>query len=330
MKNKLAIGLCMATSLAGCAARHHPSEVAFAPAHLETSVDAAPAASHAQSARELIPVPGQLLPIPATHIGGEKSFPTKRVEKANRAALREPRSDNYVNAVQVYPWMEGSVYRLYAAPEQVSDIALEPGERLVSVAAGDTVRWIVGDTSSGSGTGKRSHILVKPSGIGLRTNIVITTDRRTYHLQLESTAKTAMAAISWTYPEDGLLALRGTAMGASSAGEVPTLDAASLRFNYVVLGDKPAWRPIRAFDDGRQVFIEFPADIGQKEAPPLFVLAADGSAELVNYRIRGNYYIVDKLFEAAELRLGKARQQVVRIRRVDDRRQSSKRGRRAS
>jgi type IV secretion system protein TrbG len=113
--------------------------------------------------------------------------PTSQVTKANGSALREPTRYGYLNAIQVYSYQEGQVYRLYAAPEQVTDIALQAGETLVSVAAGDTVRWIVGDTTSGSGAAKRTHILIKPSAPGLKTNLVISTDRRIYHLALEST-----------------------------------------------------------------------------------------------------------------------------------------------
>jgi type IV secretion system protein VirB9 len=70
---------------------------------------------------------------------------------------------------------------------------------------------------------------------------------------------------------------------------------------------------VRAFDDGRQVFIEFPPTLPQGEAPPLFIRGEGGRAELVNYRLRGRYYVVDRLFSVAELRLGGKRQQVVRI-----------------
>ena len=98
------------------------------------------------------------------------------VELANKAALREPSASGYRNAVQVYPYSEGALYRLFAAPERVSDIALQPGETLTSVAAGDTVRWTVGDTTSGSGEGRRTHILVKPFTAGLSTNLVIAAD----------------------------------------------------------------------------------------------------------------------------------------------------------
>src|SRR3546814_259917 len=121
---------------------------------------------------------------------------------SDRAARLEPTRHGYVNAVQVYPFTRGALYRLYAAPEQVSDIALQPGEKLVAVSAGDTVRWVVGDTTSGTGDEQQVHVLVKPVAPDLKTNLVITTDRRAYHLEMESTEGTYMASVSWHYPHE--------------------------------------------------------------------------------------------------------------------------------
>ena len=239
------------------------------------------------------------------------------VQAANRDAVREPQPGDFLGAVQVYPWSEGALYRLYAAPGEVSDIALQPGEALVSVAAGDTVRWIIGDTASGAGTARRTHILVKPSAGGLTTNLVIATDRRVYHVLAESNSRTAMPGIAWAYPDDALLALRGAPLPQSEP-VAADLTVEQLNFDYRIEGDNPAWRPIRAFDDGRQVFIQFPQALAQGEAPPLFVTGEKGRAELVNYRIRGRYYVVDRLFAAAELRMGEKDQQVVRILRGAD------------
>ena len=273
----------------------------------------------------LIPVSVvQTLPMPSLpkiespKVVPTKKAPTARVNDANLAALQEPVSDDYVNAIQVYPYSDGALYRLYAAPQEVSDIALQAGENLTAISAGDTTRWVVGDTTSGSGASKQVHILAKPFAANLKTNLVITTDRRTYHLQLESTAHTYMAALSWIYPHDGLIVeSRGGDSGASGAATssptdaIPSLD--NLHFDYAISGDNPPWKPLRAFDDGTHVYIEFPKTIDRNEAPPLFVAGAGGNKDLVNYRVRGDYYIVDQLFAVAELRLGQGRQQVVRI-----------------
>ena len=132
-----------------------------------------------------------------------------------------------------------------------------------------------------------------------------------------------MASVSWAYPEDQLIALRGRNAAAERAAPIATgVDIRALNFRYSIEGDNPPWRPLRAFDDGRQVFIEFPRGIGQGEMPPLWVIGPAGGGELVNHRVQGNHMIVDRLFAAAELRLGGKHQQVVRIVRNDGRPQS--------
>lgn len=242
-----------------------------------------------------------------------KRSPAARVAAAHDAALQEPAADGYVNAIQVYPYSDGALYRLYAAPQEVSDIALQTGESLTAISAGDTTRWVVGDTTSGAGASRQVHVLAKPFAPGLTTNLVITTDRRSYHLELESTAKTFMTAISWTYPQDTLVKQAATP-AASPMDGLASIE--NLHFDYFISGDTPIWKPIRAFDDGTHVYIEFPAAMSQGEAPPLFVAGPNGSRDLVNYRVRGTFYIVDQLFASAELRLGQEPQQVVRIKRA--------------
>jgi len=308
-----------ALALAACAGKTPPPAIAydsgsFRPAAIEADP---PKPVEIVTIVEPLPLPGQLQPLPSSS-QPDKRPPTVRVEAANKAALQEPTAYGYINAVQVYPFMEGALYRLYAAPELVSDIALQPGEQLTAVSAGDTVRWVIGDTTSGSGDNKRVHVLVKPFAPGLKTNLVITTDQRSYHIQLESTDRTSMAAISWTYPQDRLLALQRRNERAEAASPIDSgVALENLRFRYAVSGDNPPWRPVRAFDDGSKVYIEFPGRIDQGEAPPLFVVGPDGDNQLVNYRVRRNFYIVDRLFAAAELRLGADPQQVVRISRTD-------------
>lgn len=259
---------------------------------------------------------GRPIASPAPAVRGSDTD-VRTVRGANRAATLTPRRSGFINATQVYPFSDGVVYRVYAAPGNVTDILLQPGEALGAVASGDTVRWVIGDTTSGSGVSRRSHILVKPVSAGLSTNLVVTTDRRTYHLSLVSTRTTAMASLSWIYPQDQLLAIQRAAKAANEAAPIAAgVDLTQLHFNYVISGDKPAWRPIRAFDDGRQTFIEFPQALGVGEAPPLFLSGAKGEAELVNFRVRGHFYVVDRLFDTAELRLGLRHQDIVRITRT--------------
>lgn len=127
------------------------------------------------------------------------------------------------------------LYRLFAAPERMTDIALRPGEAVVSVAAGDTVRWTVWRHDQRHGRGQ-AYILVKPFSAGLSTNLIITTDRCAYHLQMESTSATAMTGLSWTYPQDELIAIWGRRAEAQAAAPVASgLAVQNPNFDYVTL-----------------------------------------------------------------------------------------------
>lgn len=322
----LAVALLSATALAGCASKKYiPPEIQYDDAVPAVQKVDPPGPVKVVELAKPLPLPGQLKPVETMKAASEPTDPKQRISQANEAARMQPVRDGFINAIQLYPWSEGALYQIYAAPGQVTDIALQPGEQLVGsgpVAAGDTVRWIIGDTHSGAGDRLQVHILVKPTRPDLQTNLVINSDRRTYHLELRSTEKTYMASVSWQYPQDQLIALRRQNAQASAAQPVASgVDIQKLNFRYRIEGEAAPWKPLRAFDDGAKVYIEFPSGIGQGEMPPLFVIGPSGGSELVNYRARQNYYVVDRLFAAAELRLGdKTSEKRVRIVRTDGKR----------
>ena len=313
-----------AALLAGCASRSKPPPViSLDEPRQERAAQLLPEAQQpveAVAVPQPLALPGQLKPVgreadakPTPEPADEKL----RVSRANEEARIAPTREGYVNAIQVWPYADGALYQVYASPGRVTVIALQPGEELVTVSAGDTVRWIVGDTASGSGADLRVNVLVKPTRVGLKTNLVITTNRRTYLLELSSTPQAWMASVSWDYPKDRLLALQKQAREAQAGAPVETgMTLEQIRFRYAVSGDSPPWKPLRAFDDGEKVYIQFPGGIAQGELPPLFVIGPQGDGQLVNYRFRAPYYVVDRLFGAAELRLGGDKAQVVRIERT--------------
>ncbi|MBB4095819.1 P-type conjugative transfer protein TrbG [Ochrobactrum pecoris] len=318
--------LMLATSaLAGCATSTPPPEISYDNAAPAVQTVDPPAPVTVVELPRPLPLPGQMKPVERSRQAPEPTDPTARVNQANAAARIQPVRDGFINSMQVYPFTQGALYQVYTAIGQITDIALQPGEQLVGsgpVAAGDTVRWIIGDTQSGAGPTLQVHILVKPTRPDLMTNLVINTNLRTYHMELRSTERTYMASVSWQYPQDQLIALRRQNQLAEATQPVVSgVDLANVNFRYAIDGDRAPWRPLRAFDDGRQVFIEFPRGIGQGEMPPLFVVGSEGNtSELVNYRVRGHHMIVDRLFAAAELRFGSGdRQKRVRIVRTDGR-----------
>lgn len=313
---KLSITLFLSSALIGCASFRPP----------EITYDDVPPAQRTpqQIAEDEPPEPLHTPPAwtparggPEAESGGDADQGLERVALANIAARVEPRRAGYFNAVQVFPYSPGALYQIYAAPGHVTEIALEPGEVLTGpgpIAAGDTVRWVIGDTTSGTGSDERVHILVKPTRADIVTNLVINTDRRTYHMELRAGEDTYMASVAWAYPESE----RRQARPRPPAEPVIPPPADRL-FRYAMSGDTPPWRPTAVFDDQAKVYVVFPRGIGQGELPPLVILGADGEPQLANSRVWRNVMIVDRLFGAAELRLGGDNQQIVRIARTDGR-----------
>ncbi|CAN5419372.1 N/A [soil metagenome] len=223
-------------------------------------------------------------------------------------------------AAAEYLFAERGVFEIVAAPGRITDIILEPGESLVEtnpIAAGDTLRWVIGDTTSGEGSARRVHVLVKPVQAGLSTNLIINTTRRSYHLQMRASARTFLSQVAWRYPKTtnpALLALaQPPLVAAAPTPQVPE----RLNLDYRIKG-QARWRPARVFDNGARTFVEFRPDLAMADLPPLYVLGLDGkSSELVNYRVEGRRLVVDRLFDRAELRFGLKRwERRVRIERT--------------
>lgn len=247
-----------------------------------------------------------------------RSGPSGRaaIAAANQAARAPSRADGFVGGVQVFAWSPGRVFEVWTAPLRVTTLTLAEGETLVSKAAGDTVRWQIGEAVSGSGSARRIHVLLKPLERGLETNLVLTTNRRVYLLDLKSGAADAFnAAIAWDEPAASAAGADVQELKGSDPLVTPQgpLDAS---YRIEPLGRRARWTPSSVFNDGLRTFIAFSADLQVDEAPVLFVLAPDGEAQMVNYRQQGGLFVVDRLFDRAELRLGDRRPQVVRIHRL--------------
>jgi type IV secretion system protein TrbG len=242
------------------------------------------------------------------------------IAEANQKAAQNPDQDGYFNAIQTYSYDQGALYQIYSAPLRLTMISLQPGEKVVGKpAAGDTTRWQMALGKSFSGGVEQQHIYLKPSRPGLDTSMVITTDRRTYYLELHSFEVQYMAAVSWRYPQDEVAQLEAGAAQAEARDKAvsASLDLTSAYFGYQinVYQGHPSWTPEQVFDDGRRTFIRFPKSMMFREAPALFVLSSNREVQLVNYRVRNEYYVVDRLFDEAELRVGQDKQEIVRIKR---------------
>jgi len=273
-----------------------------------------------------LPLPGQLQLKPEKNSTSEKDAdydPQKVINHANQTAAQNPHEDGYFNAIMQYTYVPGALYQVYAAPLRLTDIQLQPGEKVIGKpAAGDTARWFTGIGDSKVDGKVQKHVFLKPAKKGQHTNLTINTDKRTYHFELHSYEDTYMAAVNFSYPQDELAELQS--MRAEEAEEEKLITSTNININDLFFGYEieveegdPNWKPVRVFDDGIKTFIQFPPILKSSEAPALFVLSSEGDTQLVNYRVKNNYYIIDRLFERAELRVGQDDQTIVRITRED-------------
>ena len=200
---------------------------------------------------------------------------------------------------------------------RVTDIVLEPGEKILGQpASGDVVRWVLALGKSMENGAEQWHVYLKPTRPDLETNLAINTDRRSYLLELHSYTDTHMAAVDWDYPEDELARLQTQTSELASAEKL----GAHRRHRRAQLqlhdsSDEghagPGHRCRPSMTAGARSYA-FPAAMLVREAPALFVLR-DKETQLVNYRMKGDFYVVDRLIDSAELRVGQQDQEIVRI-----------------
>lgn len=231
-------------------------------------------------------------------------------EEIADSGLVKASDSSHVRARVQFPYLDGSIYEIYAAPDRMTAIELQPGEHLTTdngqPKAADTVQWVADAVSTGEGTEKRTIILVKPIVTGVETNMLIPTNRHVYHLLLRSDTQVYMPLVGFSYPFDEAKAKveAGAAEAKVEASrEKMVVPPEKLSFNYKIRGSRAVWKPVRVFDDGTKTYIEMAPEVQSWEAPALFVMEGD-TPLLVNYRVKGDYYIVDRLFEHAQLRVG--------------------------
>jgi P-type conjugative transfer protein TrbG len=310
----------------GCAARPPAATATYVRAQPAPEPPARPAPTIVKGPEPVV-FGGQLKPLPG-HAPASSPSPLKAAKPtaqqvtldANRKATQAPDRSDYFNAIVQYAYETGTLYQVFAAPMRITDIALEPGEKILGQpASGDVVRWILALGKSMDHGVEQWHVYLKPTRPELETNLAINTDRRSYLLELHSYADTYMAAVVWHYPEDELARMQAQsaelAAVEKSSAPVVGIDALNFAYTIQVIKGTPAWAPLQAFDDGRRTFVRFPPTMLVREAPALFVLR-DTETQLVNYRVKGDTYIIDRLIDSAELRVGQQDQEIVRIARA--------------
>ena len=219
----------------------------------------------------------------------------------------------------VYPY-GGGLPIVVCAPLHVCILELEPGEKIAGEPhIGDSIRWEISPSASGSGPDATPLIIIKPRIAGLDTTMVVPTDRRAYYVRLESKPNEYVARVAFSYPEDSKQkwqeylvkqreAEREEKAAAERVAELPNTAIENMYWNYEIKGGDISTRPIHVMDDGAKTYIQMPVETIHRELPVLVVQGPNGS-EMVNYRVKDNMYIVDRLFDRAALLLGSGKHQ---------------------
>lgn len=289
------------------------------------------------------PVETRLVPSAPLHAPPPITAPATRVKLTPREAHSVAISNAWqTNKSMPAPGDEGSVIfgfgttlpTIVCAPLFVCDLQLQAGEIVNDINLGDSVRWKISPAASGAAGNQVTHVLIKPTDSGLTTNLVITTDRRVYVVKLVSEPKTWMARVSFSYPDEQraqwetFMAAQRAQAAVAQASQLATRTATvlptgetidRLDFGFDLSGDKPSWRPVRVYSDGRKTYIEFPREMRDGEAPVLVGIGPGNTPEVINFRTKGNRYVVDQVVDRVALISGVGRHQT----RVDIRRSNA-------
>jgi P-type conjugative transfer protein TrbG len=251
-----------------------------------------------------------------------KNNPTLTAQEKAAIAIAKRWEAGASTGLNPVPGSNGAIHFLYGAQQpsivcavlQVCDVALQAGELVNSIHLGDTARWTVEPAITGSGPAETQHLIIKPMDVGLETSLVVTTNRRTYHFKLRSHRTQYMPQVAFTYPEDALAKWDVIRSRETQEREQKTIPQTGeylgdLNFDYDLDGDA-AWMPVRVFNDGSKTILQMPKAMAQTEAPTLLVLRKEGGlftddeTVMVNYRVQGDRYIVDTVFDKAILIAG--------------------------
>lgn len=223
---------------------------------------------------------------------------------ANRNAMPHAGEDGYVRFLY-----GATLPTVVCAPLQVCNLSLQPGEIVNNVNLGDSVRWKVTPSLSGTAGAQTTHLIIKPTDAGLVSSLDIETNRRTYAVKLVSTQASWMPLVAFNYPDDAQTQWQAyrQKVGFGTAGTMLPTGENIANLQFLCISGGASWAPIRAYTDGMKTYIEFPGSISYQAAPALVALANDGtwfsraSTQVVNYRVMGNRYVVDAALDRAAL-----------------------------
>jgi type IV secretion system protein VirB9 len=232
-----------------------------------------------------------------------------KIHDVTDGSTQRPSEAIAMRGQMLYTFSPGGIYEVQTATFHETALELQPGETLTGKdlpTAGDTARWTIAATRTGAPPNEITVLIVKPLEANLETNMTITTNRRLYTVILKSGEDVYMPLVGWLYPQDEAKAREdreSVARDAESKSEPLTVQPEDLNFSCTVTGPSVSWRPVRVYDDGSKTYLQMSPEMKSGDAPAIFVMEQK-TPILVNFRVKQSLYIVDRLFDRAQLRVG--------------------------
>jgi type IV secretion system protein VirB9 len=220
--------------------------------------------------------------------------------------------------ILLYPYGQ-STPTLVCSPLRVCVLELQRGEVIRNVTSGNTVQFIAQPAYEGSGANTRPIIVIKPTQLGINTNMAITTNRRTYYVNLEARDVGMIPRAGFYYPNQLVQTWHKSAAAeiqktaekkARTVADLPVFSVDAMNFDYRVKGHA-YFRPTQVFSVEGKTYLKMPKDVQFRQAPILLLQGKNGNTRIVNYQyIHRQWIIVDSLFQKAILVIGKGDNQV--------------------
>lgn len=328
MKEKLVV-LAVLAAISGTAIASE-SRVIRVPFNKETGQPILPPdpPMQAVAATNPAPVPGFAVAIP------DNKASVKRLPAAEQKRIAAVREWERTGVAEALVGANGSIEYPYGysrpviscAPLHICTIILQPGEAIVSLSLGDTVRWLASQSTAGD----KPVVVVKPTQAAISTNMVVTTDKgRVYYMHLVADREKYVPIVTF-YDPSAMTRQAQSALAAAEAAKVaaemkvkalaekrdqevvgafkPGIDPAALDFSYRCKGNDADILPSRVFASDTHTYLQMPADMKSKDAPAVFAMRGD-QTELLNMRTKGDYYVIDGKPAKMQLLVGVGRGQ---------------------
>lgn len=208
----------------------------------------------------------------------------------------EPRQLGHDPRFKTFSFTPNTTYKLVTVYDNPTYIEFEEGETISTIINPKKTAWQLVPA------GKR--LFIKPEESEADTNITIMTNKRVYFF--EAYAKEP----SGNFDKDYTFFFKFKYPSEEEAKNIRTYAKSILpdveqnpekyNFNYTITGEDSLY-PVKIFDDGEFTYFEFPRN---SKVPAFFAVDSNGFESIVNFRMVGEYLVVEEVSGRFTLRNG--------------------------